>query len=175
MNIGTLAVPILSAFIICYGMYKKVDVFSEFTSGAKEGLISSAELIPTLVALVTAVGMFRASGASDMITSFFSQAAQKLGFPPECLPLALIRPISGSGALAVYESILKDNPPDSFAGRVASVMIGSTETTFYTAAVYYGAVHIKNTKHTIAASLAGDIAGFIFSVLTVNLIFRMGK
>ena len=106
----------------------------------------------------------------------FTEAAgpffDKLGFPAECLPLALIRPVSGSGALAVYESIISENGPDSFSGKIASVMLGSTETTFYTLAVYYGAAGIRKTRHSLAASLTGDITGFIFSVLTVNLLLR---
>ena len=105
------------------------------------------------------------------MTGLLSGFFDKIGFPAECLPLALIRPVSGSGALAVYEALLEEQGPDSFAGRVASVMLGSTETTFYTLAVYYGAVKIKNTRHTLAASLAGDITGFIVSVLTVNILF----
>ncbi|MGN0642354.1 MAG: spore maturation protein [Huintestinicola sp.] len=171
MNIGSVIIPLLTLIIIGWGLVKKVDVFSEFTAGAKENLLTAAELIPTLVLLITAVGMFKASGASEILTAICSETAEKLGFPPECLPLALIRPISGSGALAVYESIISEFHPDSFAGRVASVMLGSTETTFYTIAVYYGAVHVKNTRHTVAASLTGDLTGFIVSVLTVNLLF----
>ena len=116
--------------------------------------------------------MFKASGAMELITNVSAQIFDSIGFPSQCLPLALIRPVSGSGALAVYESIISDSGPDSFAGKVASVMLGSTETTFYTLAVYYGAAGIKKTRHTLAASLTGDLTGFIFSVLTVNLLLR---
>ena len=168
---AAIVIPVMILIIVSWGLYKRVDVFGEFARGAGENLKTCAELLPTLIALITAVGMFRASGAEELITGFFSGILGRIGFPAECLPLALIRPVSGSGALAVFESILKENGPDSFAGRTASVMLGSTETTFYTLAVYYGAVKIKNTRHTLAASLTGDITGFIVSVLTVNLFF----
>ncbi len=137
-------IPLFIAMIIIFGCFKKVDIFDEFTYGAGESIKTVFEILPALIAMI--------------------------GFPKECLPLAIIRPISGSGALAVYESILSDVHPDSFAGRVASVILGSTETTFYTIAVYYGAVKIKNTRHSLAAALSADLAGFIFSVLTVRLL-----
>ena len=171
MTAAAVVIPVMIVIIVAYGLYKRVDVFSEFAAGARENLTTCAELLPTLIALITAVGMFRASGAEELLTGLLSGFFDKIGCPAECLPLALIRPVSGSGALAVYESLLEEQGPDSFAGRVASVMLGSTETTFYTLAVYYGAVKIKNTRHTLAASLAGDITGFIVSVLTVNILF----
>lgn len=156
--------------IIIFGCFKKVDIFDEFTYGAGESIKTVFEILPALIAMITAIGMFKASGAMDIIVDILSPVIDFLGFPKECLPLAIIRPISGSGALAVYESILSDVHPDSFAGRVASVILGSTETTFYTIAVYYGAVKIKNTRHSLAAALSADLAGFIFSVLTVRLL-----
>ncbi|MCI7766406.1 MAG: spore maturation protein [Oscillospiraceae bacterium] len=171
MTAASFVIPAMILLIIAWGMYKRVDVFSEFAKGAAENLRTCAELLPTLIALITAVGMFRASGAEDLLIGAFSGFFERIGFPAECLPLALIRPVSGSGALAVYESLLEQSGPDSFAGRVASVMLGSTETTFYTLAVYYGAVGIKKTRHTLSASLAGDMTGFIVSVLTVNIFF----
>ena len=171
MTAASLVIPAMILLVIAWGLYKRVDVFSEFAAGAMENLKTCAELLPTLIALITAVGMFRASGAQELIIGALSGFFERIGFPAQCLPLALIRPVSGSGALAVYESLLEEAGPDSFAGRVASVMLGSTETTFYTLAVYYGAVGIKKTRHTLAASLAGDMTGFIVSVLTVNIFF----
>lgn len=168
----SLVIPISAAIVIIWGICTKTDIFGEFVKGAADNLKTCAELLPTLIALITAVGMFRASGAAELITGASAQLFDRIGFPSECLPLALIRPVSGSGALAVYENIISENGPDSFAGKVASVMLGSTETTFYTLAVYYGAAGIKKTRHTLAASLAGDMAGFVFSVLTVNLLLR---
>ncbi len=166
-------IPIITAAVIICGLVKRVDVFGELLEGAKENLSVCVSLLPTLVAIVTAVGMFRASGAQEIMCDLLRGAADKTGFPVDCLPLALIRPISGSGALAVYEDILNSCSPDSFAGRVASVMLGATETTFYTIAVYFGAVGIKKTRHTLPAALAGDLTGFIISVLTVNLLLNV--
>lgn len=165
-------IPAVTGGIIIYAAAKKTDVFAAFIEGARENLAACAELLPTLVALITAIGMLRCSGASELLTGAAGGFLDKLGFPAECLPLALIRPVSGSGALAVFEEILKGSSPDSFPGKVASVMLGATETTFYTVAVYFGAVGIKKTRHTIPAALAGDLTGFIFSVLTVNLLMR---
>ena len=163
-------IPVFIALIMIIGLAKRVDVFSEFTDGAKENLKTAFDVLPALIALMTAIGMFKASGGLEIISSAIAPLTEFLGFPRECIPLALIRPVSGSGALAVFESILTEVSPDSFAGRVASVVIGSTETTFYTIAVYYGITKVKKTKHAIASSLAADLTGFILSALTVRLI-----
>lgn len=162
-------IPAITVFICVYALFKGSDVFSDFLDGARENLKTCAELLPTLIAIITAIGMLRASGAVDMLTGLASGALGKIGFPAACLPLALIRPISGSGALAVCEQILSECGPDSFAGRTASVMLGATETTFYTIAVYFGSVKIKKTRQTLPAALLGDLTGFILSVLTVNI------
>ncbi|MBD5141584.1 MAG: spore maturation protein [Ruminococcus sp.] len=163
-------IPVFIAVIMVIGLAKRVDVFGEFTDGAKENLKSAFDVLPALIALMTAIGMFKASGGLEIISSAIAPLTEFLGFPRECIPLALIRPVSGSGALAVFESILTEVSPDSFAGRVASVVIGSTETTFYTIAVYYGITKVKKTKHAIASSLTADLTGFILSALTVRLI-----
>ena len=165
-------IPVFIALIMIVGLAKKVDVFGEFTDGAKENLKSAFDVLPALIALMTAIGMFKASGGLDIISSAISPITELLGFPSECIPLAIIRPVSGSGALAVFESILSDVSPDSFPGRVASVLVGSTETTFYTVAVYYGITKVKKTRHTIASSLTADLTGFIFSALTVRLLLH---
>lgn len=163
-------IPVFIALIMIIGLAKRVDVFGEFTDGAKENLKSAFDVLPALIALMTAIGMFKASGGLELISAAIAPLTEFLGFPRECIPLALIRPVSGSGALAVFESILTEVSPDSFAGRVASVVIGSTETTFYTIAVYYGITKVKKTKHAIASSLTADLTGFILSALTVRLI-----
>lgn len=163
-------IPFFIALIMIIGLAKKVDVFSEFTEGAKENLKASVSVLPSLIALMTAIGMFKASGAMELISTAISPLTSFLGFPEECIPLAIIRPISGSGALAVFENILTDVSPDSFAGRVASVIIGSTETTFYTIAVYYGITKVKKTRQALSASLAADFTGFVLSALTVRII-----
>ena len=165
-------IPVFIALIMTVGLIKRVDVFGEFTDGAKENLKSAFEVLPALIALMTAIGMFKASGGLEIISAAIAPVTDFLGFPKECIPLALIRPVSGSGALAVYESILTEVSPDSFAGRVASVVIGSTETTFYTIAVYYGITKVKKTRHAIASSLTADLTGFILSALTVRIILQ---
>ena len=163
-------IPFFSALIMIIGLIRRVDIFSEFTEGAAENLKAAFDVLPALIALMTAIGMFKASGALEVISEAISPVTGFLGFPEECIPLAIIRPVSGSGALAVFESILNDVSPDSFAGRVASVIIGSTETTFYTIAVYYGITGVKKTRHAIASSLTADFTGFILSALTVRLL-----
>lgn len=165
-------VPVVVVCIVVFGFLRGVPVFDAFVSGAKEGLQSTISILPTLVGLIMAVSMLNASGALDLLSSFLSPAAKVLGLPPQVMPLMLIKPISGSGATAVLTQIFKDNGPDSFAGRVASVMAGSTETTFYAVAVYYGAVEIKKTRHTIPAALLAELSACIFSALTVRLFFR---
>lgn len=163
-------IPFFIALIMVIGLIKRVDVFGEFTEGAKENLKAAFEVLPALIALMTAIGMFKASGALEVISAAISPVTEFLGFPEECIPLAIIRPVSGSGALAVFESILNDVSPDSFAGRVASVIIGSTETTFYTIAVYYGITSVKKTRYAVVSSLTADLTGFIVSALTVRFI-----
>lgn len=122
-----------------------------------------------MVALVTAVSVLRTSGVLYSLAEFLTPYLSKVGFPADVIPLAFMRPISGSGALAVLDDILKNKSPDSFTGRVASVMMGSTETTFYTIAVYYGSVGIKKIGHTVPAALSADITGFIASAFFVTL------
>jgi spore maturation protein B len=172
VNYTDFLIPGVIAVIIAIGLVRKVDVFSEFIDGATEALGSGVSVLPALVALMTAIGMFRASGALDMLTAFLTPAAKAVGFPPEVLPLALIRPISGSGAIAVFDTILTGVSPDSFAGRVASVIMGASETTFYTIAVYFGATHIKKPRNALAASLTADFTAFVFSALTVTLLMN---
>lgn len=168
--IGDYIVPLLIAFIFIWGLAKGVDVFDCFLQGAAEGLRSAVSILPALICLLTAVSMFKASGAMATLLWAIEKPAAAIGFPREVLPLALMRPISGSGAMAIFNDLLKECGPDSFSGRVASILLGSTETTFYTIAVYYGATKVKNTRHTLAASLAGDLTGFLFSLFTVSLL-----
>lgn len=163
-------VPIILAFVLLYGLWKGVDVFSVFIEGAKEGLKTSFSILPALVALMTCVGMFKASGGLDVLTHALSPVANSVGMPQEVLPLALVRPLSGSGALVVFEDILRDYGADSMIGRVAAVLMGSTETTFYTIAVYYGAIGIRNSRHTLVCSLTADLTSFLFSAFLIRLL-----
>lgn len=171
MKFTAYLVPVLIAGILIYGLVKKVNVFDSFIQGAKEGLHTAVNLLPALVALMVAVTMFKASGALDILTYSLDPLTGNLGIPKEALPLALLRPISGSGSLAMLETILAQYGPDSLIGRVACILQGSTETTFYTIAVYYGAVGIKNTRHTVFAAMAGDFAGLVAASLAVRLFF----
>lgn len=174
MGWSAYAIPVIVCIVFLCGVIRKKDVFNDFIDGAGGNIKVSFEIMPALIALMTAIGMMKASGLLDFLTGLIQPAADFLGFPSECVPLALIRPVSGSGATAVYENILKGVSPDSFAGRTASVLMGSSETTFYTIAVYFGAVKVKRTKHTLFCSLVGDISGFIFSSLIVRIIFGLG-
>ncbi len=163
--------PGVIGFIIVFGLFKNVPLFDTFILGAKDGLSSAFSIAPSLIGLIVAVSMLKASGALDIITSLLAPIGNLIAIPKETIPLMLLRPVSGSGALALVDSIFKSCGPDSFPGRVASVMMGSTETTFYVLAVYFGAVGIKNTRHTLPVALTADFASFILSVLTVRLFF----
>ena len=170
MNPGSLVIPLLLAAVAVYGAARRVDVYGALTRGAGEGLSVLARIVPALVGLMTAVAMFRASGALEWLTGL-RPGVELLGIPPETAPLMLVRPISGSGALAVAGDLIAAQGPDSYAGRVAAVMLGSTETTFYTIAVYFGAAGIRRTRHTIPAALTADCVGFAASALAVRLFF----
>ncbi len=164
-------IPVVVCGILLYGIFHKVNVFDTFVQGAKEGISVSMGILPALIALMTCVGMLKASGAIDAFTALLEPLASKVMIPKEVIPLALLRPISGSGALVVFEDILKNYGPDSLIGRVASVLQGSTETTFYTIAVYYSAVKVTKTRHTLGCALTADGVGFIMSAVTVWFFF----
>ena len=171
MSLSSLAVPLLLALVAAYGLGKQVDVYAALTRGAAEGLTLLLRIIPALVGLLTAVSMLRASGAMEWLSALFAPVLELLGIPPETAPLMLVRPVSGSGALAVGSELMAAHGPDSYIGRVAAVMLGSTETTFYTVAVYFGAAGIHKTRHTIPAALIADLTGFAASALAVRLFF----
>lgn len=171
MKFSDIIIPFIITSIILTGFFKKVDIFSEFVSGAKENFKTGISIIPTLVAIITAVGMFRASGAADFLTNLISPVTNLIGFPAGCFPLAITKSISGSASLAILESILSEYGADSFTGRVASVMMGSSETTFYVLSVYFGATKIKNTRHALPSALIGDLTGIIVSVIVISLMF----
>ena len=170
-NISDFAIPLIFAFVLVFALCKKVDVFSEFIEGVKEGVKTVSDVFPALFALVLGVGMFRASGAADFISNAVSPLTDFVGFPKEALPLAILRPFSGSGATAVCDGILSSSGPDSFAGRVASVMLGSSETTFYVIAVYFAATKIRKTRHTLPSALTGDVLICVLSAVVVSMLF----
>lgn len=171
MSPSAMLVPGLLAATAIFALWRRVDVYGALTAGAGEGLTILLRIAPALVGLLTAVAMFRASGAMDWLSGLCAPLLERLGIPADLMPLMLIRPISGSGALAVGSEIMKTSGPDSYAGRVAAVMLGSTETTFYTIAVYFGAAGITRTRHTIPAALTADLMGFVGSALAVRIFF----
>ena len=164
-------VPLIIAFVAGWCIHKRTDFFGAFLDGAKDGLKSAAAILPALCLLMTAVGMVRASGALEALAAVVSPLLDKTVFPTEVLPLALLRPFSGSGALAYYEELCGELPPDSYPARVASVLMGGSETTFYTIAVYYGAVNIKKARNTAFAALCADFAAAVLSAVTVWFLF----
>lgn len=170
--ISAYSIPLVIILIILYGAKKKVPVYDTFVLGAKDGIETTFSIIPPLVGLMVGISSLRASGAVDYIAKLLSPLLALIHMPPEVLPLALLRPVSGSGSMAVVSDIFKNYGCDSFIGRCASVMMGSTETTFYTLAVYFGATKVKNTRYTLKAALSADICGMLLSVFIVRLLFR---
>lgn len=168
--ISVIAVPLMITGIVAYGMSKRINVYDCFTEGARDGLESMFGIIAPLVGLMVAISMFRASGALELISRLLKPLTDLLGMPSDVLPLALLRPVSGSGSIALVTDILKNHDPDSLEGKIASVMMGSTETTFYTVAVYFGAVGIKQLRHTVKSALLADFTGMLLAVYIARLL-----
>lgn len=168
-EIGNYALPVMIFFILSHGILRRVPVFDVFLTGAAEGLKTVVKILPTLVGLITAVAMFKASGAMDLLTAAIRPAAAFLGLPGEVIPLMLIHPVSGGGATALLSDLLNRFGPDSYIGRVASVLCGSGETTFYAVTVYYGSCGVKSIRHTLPAALAADFAVAVLSGIGVRL------
>lgn len=173
-TINQLSNGILLLFIAGIPLYaacKKVDVFNAFVDGAKQGFETCVNIIPYLVAMFVAIGMLRASGFFELANNLLSPALSKIGMPSELLPLALIRPFSGSASTGIMAELAHQYGGDSFIAKTAATMMGSTETTFYVIAVYFGAVKIRQTRHAIPAGLLADLAGVIASVVVCRLFF----
>ena len=171
MDYSAYLVPVLLAFTALFGMGKGVNVFEALTKGAEEGLTILLRILPNLVGLMTAVYMLRASGALALLGEALEPVLLRLGIPPETAALLFIRPVSGSGALAIGSELMASHGPDSYVGRVAAVMLGSTETTFYTIAVYFGAAGVHKTRYAIPAALIADLTGFMAAAFAVRLLF----
>jgi len=170
--VSTLAIPFFIFIFIGYGVIKKVKVYEQFVEGAKEGFNIAVRIIPYLVAMLVAIAIFRAGGAMDnWLIPVLRIVTDPIGMPAEALPMALMRPLSGSGSLGVMADIIAVHGPDSFIGILVSTFFGSSETTFYVLAVYFGAVNIKNTRHALAAGLAADVAGALGALFIVKLLF----
>ena len=162
-------VPFLLFAICTYALYTGIDVFSVFIKGARKGLDTAIVILPTLIGLLTAVYMLRASGVIDLAGEILSPLMSILGIPKECTVLALLKPISGGGGLAVGSEIIKTYGADSYTGRVAAVMLGASETSLYTIGIYCGYLGIKNTRYAVPVALAGDIVAFVTSAFFVKI------
>ena len=158
-------------FFVAYGLVNRVNVFDAFTDGAKEGLRILFMVAPTMIGIIAAVAMLRAGGVLSFVERLISPVGERLGFPAEIVPVALLRPVSGSGASAIMLDIFKEHGPDSFIGRIVSVMAGATDTTFYAVAIYFSSTGIKKIRHTLFAGLVADFTAVVFSVITVRLFY----
>jgi spore maturation protein B len=170
-NISLWAIPVLLVGIPLIGLIRKVKVYDVFVDGAKEGFDVAVKIIPFLVGMLVAIGMFRGSGAMDLLTRAISPALNAIGFPAEVFPLAVLRTLTGSGSLAITTDLIKTHGPDSLLGRTAATMYGSSETTFFVLAVYFGAVSIKRTRHAVPAALIGDVVAAVAAVLICRWMF----
>ena len=166
-----LLLPLLLSSVGLCGLWRRADVYTSLTRGAEDGFRVLLRILPALVTLLPAIAMFRASGAMEILSAWCAPLLDAAGIPPETAPLLFVRPISGSGALATAGELIRAHGVNSRIGRTAAVMLGSTETTFYTVAVYFGAAGVRRTRHAIPAALAADVTGFIVAALTVRLFF----
>ncbi len=164
-------IPLIIVLIPAYALTRRVKVYEEFVEGAKEGFTIAVRIIPYLVAILVAIGMFRASGAMDYLVSGLQPLLGLIGFPPENLPLALMRPLSGSGSLGLLSDLVAEYGVDSLYTRIGATMYGSSETTFYVLAVYFGSVGIRRTRHAVVAGLLADLAGVLSAVFFCRLLF----
>lgn len=171
MNISIWIIPLLIGFILAYGTWKKVPTYEVFVEGGKEGLSIAISIVPYLVGMMVAISVFRASGAMAFLSGLLKAPLDALGVPTEIVPLALIRPISGTGALAMTTDIINTYGPDSFIGRLASTMQGSTDTTLYILTVYFGAVGIKKMGNALKVGLLSDLFGMIAAIVFVTIVF----
>lgn len=169
--ISSYSIPLIIVGFVVYGLSRKIKVYEVFTEGAKEGFTTAVRIIPFLVAMLTAIGVFRASGAMGLLASALSPITSKIGMPGEVLPMAFMMPLSGGGAQGIMSDLITTHGANSLIGRMSAVMMGSTETTFYILAVYFGSVAIKKHRHALPVGLLADLAGIITAVLVTRLFF----
>ncbi len=169
--ISVFVLPLLIVGFPVYGLLKKVPVYEEFVTGAKEGFTIAVNIIPYLVAILFAIGMFRASGAMDFLIEGLRPVMGWIGVPPEVLPMMIVRPLTGSGSAAIVLDMISQYGEDSLLVKMAATMFGSTETTFYVIAVYFGAVGIKKTRHAVPVGLIADFAAMLMAVYVVRWLF----
>lgn len=166
------AIPVLLFTITLYAFIKRVNVYEAFIEGAQEGFGTAVKTIPFLVAMFVAISVFRASGAMGLFIKLISPLTNLLGIPAEVLPLGIMRPLSGGGALGITAELIKTYGPDSFIGRLASTLQGSTDTTFFVLTLYFGSVGVMRYRYAVISGLSADITGFIASVIICNMVFR---
>jgi spore maturation protein B len=166
-----ISVPLMLSFFPLYAALRRIKVYNEFVQGAKEGYSTIISIIPNLVAILVAIAMFRGAGGIDILTNWLRGPMTALHFPPELLPMALIRPLTGSGSMGVFVDIVQTYGPDNILSRMAGTIYGSTETTFYVLAVYFGVVNIKRARHSVPAGLVADTVAIISSVAVCKLMF----
>ena len=171
VDISNLIIPIIIAVIMSYGIIKGVDIYNEFIKGAIEGIKTAFKILPYLIAIFFAINLFRKSGAEELIIQIISPIADLIKFPPQLLSLVIIRPLSGGGAYGIVKNIIDSYGADSYIGRCAAVMMGSAETIFYTAAVYFGAIGIKDSRYTIKAALLSHLAATVAAVIICRIYF----
>ncbi len=169
--ISALAIPGLMLFFLSYGAFRKVKVYEVAVEGAKDGFTIAVKIIPYLVLMLVSIAIFRASGAMDVFIAVIRPLTDLIGIPAEVLPMAMMRPLSGSGSLGIMTETMNAYGTDGFVGVLVSTMYGSTETTFYVLAVYFGTVGIKNTRHALPTGLIADFVAFIAAVFFVTLLF----
>jgi spore maturation protein SpmA len=167
-----LAIPFIISFFPLYGFARGLKVYEEFVEGAREGFNVAIRIIPFLVAILVAVGMFRAAGGIDLLAQWLGPVLNRIGFPADLLPIVLVRPLSGGATTGLFAELVKAHGPDSFIARTAGTILGSTETTFYVLAVYFGSVGIRKTRHAVLAGLTADLTGVIVSFAICRVIFR---
>lgn len=165
------ALPALLIGILTLGIVKKVPIYEEFTEGAKDGFKVAVNIIPYLVAIIVGISMLRASGAIEMLANILTPALTKFHIPADTLPLMIVRSLSGSAALGVFSDIANNLGPDSYATKLAAIMVGSSETTFYVLAVYFGAVGISKIKYALIVGLLADLIGIISAILVCHCMF----
>ncbi len=165
------ALPVILIIVLTCGLIKKVSIYEEFTDGAKDGFKVAVKIIPYLVAVIVGISMFRASGAIELLANILSPVLTKFHVPSETLPLMIVRSLSGSGALGIFSDIANTAGPDSYSTKLASVMLGSSETTFYVLAVYFGAIGITKIRYALIIGLLADFIGIAVAVLVCNYLF----
>ena len=169
--ISRLSIPFLLSAFPLYAALRRVKVYEEFVDGAKEGFEVAIRIIPYLVAILVAIGMFRAAGGLEIVARLLKPIMSAVGFPPDLLPLVLMRPLSGSGTLGIFSELVKQCGPDSLVTRMGATIYGSTETTFYVLAVYFGSVAVKKTRYAVLAGLTADFVGVVASIVICRLVF----